>query len=77
MDIQHHLQDIDHELAWGNLPSNRSIATGENGVDYVIDVCKNFPIDASVEGIRLRRVVLEHCPLGRQFCPSALDEKLL
>ncbi|KAG1868130.1 hypothetical protein C8R48DRAFT_832870 [Suillus tomentosus] len=49
----------------------RSIAAGENGVDYVIGGCNNLPTDAS-EGIHLRRVVLELCPLGRQLRSSAL-----
>ncbi|KAG2033403.1 hypothetical protein BDR03DRAFT_692444, partial [Suillus americanus] len=44
----------------------RSIAAGENGVDYVIVGCNNLPEDASDEGIHLRRVVLELCPLGHQ-----------
>ncbi|KAG2040928.1 CHAT domain-containing protein [Suillus americanus] len=50
----------------------RSIAAGENGVDYVIDGCNNLPIDASDEGIRLQRVVLELCPLGHQLRHHAL-----
>ncbi|KAG1873964.1 CHAT domain-containing protein [Suillus subluteus] len=50
----------------------RSIATGPNGVDYVISVCNNLPIDTSDEGIHLRRVVFELCPLGHQLRPSAL-----
>ncbi|KAG2139825.1 CHAT domain-containing protein [Suillus bovinus] len=52
----------------------RSIAAGENGVDYVINGCNNLPTDASDEGIHLRRVVLELCPSGHQLRPSALDE---
>ncbi|KAG1790464.1 CHAT domain-containing protein [Suillus plorans] len=52
----------------------RSIAAGENGVDYVIGACNKLPIDASDEGIRLRRVVLELCPLGHQLRPRALDK---
>ncbi|KAG2339469.1 TPR-like protein, partial [Suillus weaverae] len=51
----------------------RSVAAGENGVDYVIDECNNLPKDASDEGICLRRVVLELCPLGHQLRPRALD----
>ncbi|KAG1773304.1 CHAT domain-containing protein [Suillus placidus] len=51
-----------------------SIAAGENGVDYVIDGCNNLPTDASDEGIHLRRVVLELCPLGHQLRPRALHE---
>ncbi|KAG2092817.1 CHAT domain-containing protein [Suillus discolor] len=52
----------------------RSIAAGENGVYYVISECNNLPIDASDEGIHLRRVVLELCPLGHQLRPRALME---
>ncbi|KAG0704892.1 CHAT domain-containing protein [Suillus ampliporus] len=52
----------------------RSIAEGEDGVDYVIEGCNNLPTDASDEGIHLRRIVLELCPLGHQHHPSALDE---
>ncbi|KAG2032400.1 hypothetical protein BDR03DRAFT_49281 [Suillus americanus] len=51
----------------------RSIAAGANGVDYVIGRCNDLPIDASDEGIHLRRVVLELCPLGHQLRPRALD----
>ncbi|KAG1837231.1 CHAT domain-containing protein [Suillus subalutaceus] len=51
----------------------RSIAAGPNGVDYVIPACNNLPIDASDEGIHLRRVVLELCPLGSAHRPEALD----
>ncbi|KAG2122344.1 CHAT domain-containing protein [Suillus clintonianus] len=37
---------------------------GVNGaVDYVVSACNNLPIDASDEGIHLRRVVLELCSL--------------
>ncbi|KAG2131922.1 hypothetical protein BD769DRAFT_1774982 [Suillus cothurnatus] len=50
----------------------RSIAAGENGVDYVINEYNNLPIDASDEGIQLRRVILELCPLGHQIRPRAL-----
>ncbi|KAG1854982.1 CHAT domain-containing protein [Suillus subalutaceus] len=50
----------------------RSIATGENGVDYVICGCNNLPIDTSDEGIHLRQVILELCPLGHQRRPRAL-----
>ncbi|KAG1893729.1 uncharacterized protein F5891DRAFT_1258341 [Suillus fuscotomentosus] len=42
----------------------RIIAAGKNGVDRVIGGCNNLPTDASDEGIHLRRVVLELCPLG-------------
>ncbi|KAG1766888.1 CHAT domain-containing protein [Suillus placidus] len=51
----------------------RSIAAGKNGVDYVIGRCNDLPIDASEEGICLRRVVLELCPQGHQLRPRALD----
>jgi CHAT domain-containing protein len=51
----------------------RSIAAGENGVDYVIVGCNNLPTDASDEGICLRRVVLELCPVGHRHRPAALD----
>ncbi|KAG1752099.1 CHAT domain-containing protein [Suillus lakei] len=50
----------------------RTIAVGENGVDYVIRECDNLPTDASDEGIQFRRVVLELCPLGHQRRPRAL-----
>ncbi|KAG1775486.1 CHAT domain-containing protein [Suillus placidus] len=52
----------------------RSVAARENGVDYVIRGCNNLPIDASDEGICLRRVILELCPLGHQHRPDTLDE---
>ncbi|KAG1809682.1 CHAT domain-containing protein [Suillus subaureus] len=52
----------------------RSIAAGTNGVDYVINKCNNLPKDASDEGVHLRRVVLELCPLGHQHRPRALDK---
>ncbi|KAG0704968.1 CHAT domain-containing protein [Suillus ampliporus] len=52
----------------------RSIAEGENGVDYVICKCNNLPTDASDEGIHLRRIILELCPLGHQRRPRALNE---
>ncbi|KAG1731548.1 CHAT domain-containing protein [Suillus lakei] len=45
----------------------------DSAVDYVIGRCNNLPIDASDEGIHLRRVVLELCPLGHQRRPRALD----
>jgi CHAT domain-containing protein len=51
-----------------------SIVAGENGVDYVITKCNNLPTDASDEGICLRRVVLELCPVGHQHHPRALDK---
>ncbi|KAG1894644.1 uncharacterized protein F5891DRAFT_713495 [Suillus fuscotomentosus] len=52
----------------------RSIAAGKNGVNYVIGGCNSLPKDASDEGIHLRRVVLELCPLGHQLRPKALDK---
>ncbi|KAG0699080.1 CHAT domain-containing protein [Suillus ampliporus] len=52
----------------------RSIAVGKNGVDYVISECNDLPIDASDEGIQLRRLVLELCPPGHQHRPGALDQ---
>ncbi|KAG1721705.1 CHAT domain-containing protein [Suillus lakei] len=52
----------------------RSIAAGANGVDYVIRACNNLPTDASDEGIHLRRIVLDICPLGHQHRPRALDK---
>ncbi|KAG1887597.1 CHAT domain-containing protein [Suillus subluteus] len=52
----------------------RSIVAGEDCVDYVIGGCNELPIDASDEGIHLRRVVLELCPLGHQLRPRALDK---
>ncbi|KAG2071406.1 hypothetical protein BDR04DRAFT_1117791 [Suillus decipiens] len=51
-----------------------SIAAGENGVDYVIRACNELPTDSSDEGIHLRRVVLELCPLGNEYRSRALDE---
>ncbi|KAG1844242.1 CHAT domain-containing protein [Suillus subluteus] len=51
----------------------RTIAAGADGVDYVIRACNNLPIDASDEGIHIRRVVLELCPLGSAHRPEALD----
>ncbi|KAG2348224.1 TPR-like protein [Suillus weaverae] len=44
----------------------RSIAAGQNGVDYVISGCNDLLTDASEEGICLRRV-------GHQLRLSALD----
>ncbi|KAG1780660.1 CHAT domain-containing protein [Suillus placidus] len=41
-----------------------SIVAGADGVDCVIRACIKHPVDASDEGIHLRRVVLELCPLG-------------
>ncbi|KAG1871527.1 CHAT domain-containing protein [Suillus subluteus] len=46
----------------------RSIAV-DSAVSYVID---NLPIDASDEGIHLRRNMLELCPMGHQLHPAAL-----
>ncbi|KAG1737594.1 CHAT domain-containing protein [Suillus occidentalis] len=51
----------------------RSIAAGA-GADYVIAGCNKLPTDASDEGICLRRVVLDLCPVGHQRRPTALDE---
>ncbi|KAG1721707.1 CHAT domain-containing protein [Suillus lakei] len=51
-----------------------STAAGANGVDYVIRACNNLPKDASDEGIHLRRIVLDICPLGHQHRPRALDK---
>jgi tetratricopeptide (TPR) repeat protein len=42
----------------------------DGAVGYVID---NLPIDASDEGIHLRRNILELCPVGYQLRPRALD----
>ncbi|KAG2127222.1 CHAT domain-containing protein [Suillus clintonianus] len=50
----------------------RSIGV-DREVDYVIDECNDLPIDASDEGIHLRRVVLELCPLGHKYRSGALD----
>ncbi|KAG1788963.1 CHAT domain-containing protein [Suillus plorans] len=52
----------------------RGIAAGENGLDYVIGGCNNLPTDASDEGIHLRRVILELCPLGHRLRPRTLHE---
>ncbi|KIK40192.1 hypothetical protein CY34DRAFT_283651 [Suillus luteus UH-Slu-Lm8-n1] len=52
----------------------RIIAAGETGVDYVIVGCNDLPTDASDEGICLRRVVLDLCPVGHQLRPRALDK---
>ncbi|KAG0704971.1 CHAT domain-containing protein [Suillus ampliporus] len=51
----------------------RSTAEGENGADYVIKECDKLPTDASDEGIHLRRIILELCPLGHQHRPRALN----
>ncbi|KAG1841930.1 hypothetical protein DFJ58DRAFT_916360 [Suillus subalutaceus] len=49
----------------------RSVAA--DGVDYAIRKCNKLPIDASDEGIHIRRVVLELCPLGNEHRPKALE----
>ncbi|KAG2080567.1 CHAT domain-containing protein, partial [Suillus cothurnatus] len=51
----------------------RSTATGADGVDYMVRRCNKPPTDASDEGIHLRRVVLELCPLGHQLHRNALN----
>ncbi|KAG2108805.1 hypothetical protein BD769DRAFT_1643010 [Suillus cothurnatus] len=48
----------------------RSIGV-DGEVDYVIN---NFPIDASDEGIHLRRNILKLCPVGYQLRPGALHQ---
>jgi len=48
----------------------RSIGV-DSAVGYVIN---NLPIDASDEGIHLRRNILELCPVGQQLRPKALDK---
>ncbi|KAG2362773.1 CHAT domain-containing protein [Suillus spraguei] len=50
-----------------------SIVAGANGVDYVIRNCNNLSVEGSDEGIHIRRVVLELCPLGNKHRPRALD----
>ncbi|KAG1882837.1 CHAT domain-containing protein [Suillus subluteus] len=50
-----------------------SIMVGPYGVNVVIYGCNNLPIDASDEGIHLRRVVLELCPPGNEHYPEALE----
>ncbi|KAG1764777.1 hypothetical protein EV702DRAFT_1214096 [Suillus placidus] len=52
----------------------RSITAGAYGVDYVIRGCNKLPIDASDEGVYLRRVILELRPLGHQLRPRALSQ---
>lgn len=52
----------------------RDIVAGENGVDYVIRECNKLPTDAFDEGIHLRRVVPELCPLGNEHHHIALHE---
>ncbi|KAG1732547.1 hypothetical protein EDB19DRAFT_1880384, partial [Suillus lakei] len=51
-----------------------SISEDIDSVDYIIRECNKLSIDASDEGIRFRRMVLELCPLGHQRRPSALDK---
>jgi len=51
----------------------RSIMAGPNGVNYVIGECNKPPVDTSDEGIHLRRVVVEICPLGHQLRHNALN----
>ncbi|KAG2344790.1 hypothetical protein BDR05DRAFT_909343, partial [Suillus weaverae] len=51
-----------------------SISAGANGVNRVIRRCNGLPIDTSDEGIHLRRVVLELCPLGHLLRPRALNQ---
>ncbi|KAG0700147.1 hypothetical protein DFH29DRAFT_1070320 [Suillus ampliporus] len=46
----------------------------DSAVDYVIGTCNDLPIDTSDEGVQLRRLVLELCPLGHQYRSRALDE---
>ncbi|KAG2062961.1 hypothetical protein BDR04DRAFT_1235615 [Suillus decipiens] len=41
----------------------RSIAAGKTGVDYVIGQCNKLEAEGSDEGIHIRRVILELCPL--------------
>ncbi|KAG1882814.1 CHAT domain-containing protein [Suillus subluteus] len=50
----------------------RSIAA--DGVDDVICQCNELSIDASDEGIHLRRVVLKLCPLGNEHRLEALNQ---
>ncbi|KAG2134472.1 CHAT domain-containing protein [Suillus clintonianus] len=45
----------------------------DSAIDYVISECNELPIDSSDEGIRIRRVALELCPLGQKYHPRALD----
>ncbi|KAG2352096.1 CHAT domain-containing protein [Suillus spraguei] len=63
-----------HELLRPEGTYLHSMAAGANGVDCVIRRCNDLPIDAFDEGIHLRRVVLELCPLGHQLRPRALDK---
>ncbi|KAG2354325.1 hypothetical protein BDR07DRAFT_1465097 [Suillus spraguei] len=50
-----------------------SIVAGKNGVDYVIGQCNELEAEGSDEGIHIRRVILELCPLGNKHRPIALD----
>ncbi|KAG2084742.1 uncharacterized protein F5147DRAFT_765194 [Suillus discolor] len=58
----------------------RSIAAGENGVDYVIGECNNLPIDGSDESVHIRRVVLlrrvviDLFSLGHRLRPRVLNK---
>ncbi|KAG1729112.1 CHAT domain-containing protein [Suillus lakei] len=52
----------------------RSIAARADSINYVIRQCNKFPIDASDEGIHLRRNVLELCPLGNEHRPEVLHK---
>ncbi|KAG1722799.1 hypothetical protein EDB19DRAFT_2043950 [Suillus lakei] len=53
----------------------RSIGV-DGAANYVISGCNNLPIDASDDGIHLRRVVLELCPLGHQRPIDDIDESI-
>ncbi|KAG0695706.1 CHAT domain-containing protein [Suillus ampliporus] len=46
----------------------------DSAINYVIGTCNNLPIDTSDEGIRLRRLVLELCPLDQQYRPGSLHK---
>ncbi|KAG2142408.1 CHAT domain-containing protein [Suillus clintonianus] len=46
----------------------------DSAADYMIPQCNKLPTDASNEGIRLRRNVLELCPPGHRYRLRALDE---
>ncbi|KAG0704890.1 CHAT domain-containing protein [Suillus ampliporus] len=46
----------------------------DSGVDYVARECNELQMDASDEGIQLRRIVLELCPLGHRHHPRARDK---
>ncbi|KAG2357801.1 hypothetical protein BDR07DRAFT_1463317 [Suillus spraguei] len=52
----------------------QNIATGDNGVGYVICECNNPPIDPPNDGIHLRRIVLMLCQLGHQYPLGALTK---